>query len=142
MELFTYRGKYKSNKIIGYLGMFICFAWLFFIAYSYHFQMDFFQCQADWGQVCKNPFYTPQSWKNSEFLPSGSYGTPLGPLFYSAFWVPLFVIAFTLFVNHRIYNYDFKFNFSEILKQTPIYKNNQPKLDGEANDKTETGKQN
>jgi hypothetical protein len=106
--------------------MLVCFAYLFFVAWSYNFSLDYYKCDARYdpsvrcpenlmdnecakravelSPYCKNPFYEESSWKNIEYLTAGEYGTKLGPLFNSVNFVifSLFILAFI--INHYVYN--------------------------------------
>lgn len=106
--------KYRVDRWMFQAGMFLVFAWLFFVAHWYHYDMDFYQCgnpdvddymhniqQED----CRNPFYKPgQAWKGQEYLPPGKYGTQLGPMFRSAFYSPFLIFGLVFGLNHLINN--------------------------------------
>lgn len=97
---------YKIDRWIIQACMFLVFGFLFYIAYSNNFHLDYFSCAGPgWGAgECKNPFYKPVTWVNSEYLPIGEYGTKPGLLF-NFIWpitIGIFVIGFLL--NHLIHN--------------------------------------
>lgn len=111
-------GNYKVDKLIIQVCMYLTFIFLFYVAYHYNFQLDYYSCKQPFANSfemnetlfkntatqCKNPFYTPPTWKNEEFLSPGEYGTKPGLLFNSIPYViiGLFIVGFGL--NHLIYN--------------------------------------
>lgn len=107
-------GHYKVDKWIFQGAMWLTFAWLVFVGYSYHWNLNYYQCgynpnneirSYDSNAVCKNPFYKPdRAWECMEHLPPGEYGTRLGPLFYSInyMWFIFFGVAFI--INHFVNN--------------------------------------
>jgi len=105
-------GVYKVDKWIIQACMFLVFAFLFYVAWSSNFNLDFQSCNYDavnnkplmGAESCKNYFYTPTTWKNLEELPPGEYGTKPGPLFKSAWPVTLAILFLGFFINHLIYN--------------------------------------
>lgn len=119
---------YRLDRWLFQAGMFMIFAWLFFIVWSANFQLDYFYCpeNAD-GSIsgsmimlsgyelegavvdgaCRNPFYK-NDWKNQEYLASGEYGTKPGPFFRSAFASPFIVFGFILLINHFWHNRKFE----------------------------------
>jgi hypothetical protein len=92
------------------------FAWLFFVAYHYEFKLNYYSCINPGSEFenslipitqpenCKNPFYKAPTWENQEYLPPGEYGTKLGGVFYSAYYVPIVLFALFLLLNHLLYN--------------------------------------
>ena len=111
---YKYLGLYKFDRLIFQVVMFIIFIHLFYIAYHYNFSLDYFSCQSgeyikNIGYACKNPFYTPSSWVNAEYLPNGEYGTKPGALFYSGYYVGFGLLILAFVLNHIIYNKKFKF---------------------------------
>jgi len=105
-DRYKYFGEYKVDRWIITSCMLLVFGYLFFIAYHYDFKMNYYNCERpEMGkQTCLNPFYKAATWENAEYLPPGEYGTKLGPLFNSAWYVTigLFILGFGL--NHYIYN--------------------------------------
>lgn len=110
---------YKWDKWMGTALMLTIFAWLFFVAHSYNYSLDYYKCGTmdvpDYmhytgGEECKNPFYKPEnSWKGQEYLPPGEYGTQLGPLFHSAYYSPFLIFGIAFFLNHLIHNRHWRF---------------------------------
>lgn len=101
---------YAMDRWIFQLAMFLTFGWLLFVANSYHYDLDYYECgtgSPDYATVepCKNPFYKPATWKNQEFLPPGEYGQKPGPLFNSVTYVPVILFLIGGFLNHLIHNY-------------------------------------
>ena len=112
--------KYVFDRIIFQVAMFLIFGWLLFVANWYHYDLDYYECVHGPGMaeyfpdgshknvfssdMCKNPFYEPESWKNQEFLPPGKYGTQLGPMFESAWIVALLGLVGAFGLNHWIHN--------------------------------------
>jgi len=111
-------GKYKCDRIIFNVAMFTIFIFLFLVAWSYDFNLDYYNCiegadkpmELGAGLECKNPFYEPTTWKNYEYLYEGEYGTKPGALFKSVYYVPLVLLIIALLINHFLYNKKFKFN--------------------------------
>jgi hypothetical protein len=120
---FIRRGKYVLDRWLFQLGMFLVFFWLWFVAHSYNYSMDYYKCEMPAGTAvryvgsdteysisqaegCENPFYNPDiAWKTYQYLPPGEYGTKLdGPLWQSVFYVPLLAIAVFGGLNHIIHN--------------------------------------
>ena len=102
---YKYYGSYKIDRWLIQASMFLIFGWLFFIAYSYNFDMNYFECSnMDVTYSCKNPFYKPTTWINEPYLPIGEYGTKLGPLYNSAKPVTISILILAFFINHLIYN--------------------------------------
>lgn len=117
-----FRGsKYVLDRIIFQMAMVLIMGWLLFVAYWYHFDMDYYKCEHGPGMaefypdgskkdlfssdVCKNPFYKPSlEWKTQQYLPPGEYGTRLGPMFDSAWIVAIVVLAGAVGLNHWIHN--------------------------------------
>lgn len=123
-----FRG-YKFDRLIFQISMAAVFIFLFYVAYSHSFNLDYFHCplladgsldssswlmtrnfeQENTQGYCKNPFYKPQNWKNMEYLPPGDYGTKPGLLFRSMYLVVGLILALGFVVNHLIYNKKFDF---------------------------------
>lgn len=111
---------YTLDRWLTISAMLLTFCWLFFVAYSYNYDLDYYECvhgpgmaefypdgsQRDvWSQdYCRNPFYKPSNWKNEEFLPPGEYGTKLGPLFHSVYYSPILIFGLAFGLNHLIHN--------------------------------------
>jgi len=130
-------GKYKVDRWITQGCMLFIFLYLFFVAYQHDFSMDYLVCSnpileernltnyvtfvfnltssnshkasEDHSMECKNPFYKPISWKNSEYLPPGEYGTK-PKLSFNIAWLVVFIVFVIGFgINHLIYNRGFKY---------------------------------
>ena len=104
---------YVWDKWIGTGLMLMCFAFLFFVAHSYNYNMDFYKCGTETpdyitagpSEQCHNPFYKPgNAWKGQEFLPPGEYGQKPGPLFNSVTYIPIILFAIAGLFNHLIHN--------------------------------------
>ena len=104
---------YVWDKWIGSAFMLICFAYLFFVAHSYNYNLNFYQCGSDLpdyiqtgqDEMCKNPFYNPSlEWRTQEYLPPGEYGTKPGPLFWSIQYIPIILLLISAGANHIIHN--------------------------------------
>ena len=101
---------YKMDRWFFQVAMWMTFVWLFTVAYSLNFNIDYFSCgstetlsfsMTDW---CDNPFYEPASWKNERMLPPGEYGVRPGLLFYSTQFVPIVLFLVAGVLNHLIHN--------------------------------------
>ena len=112
---FKHLGPYKSDRWIWNGAMLLIFVWLWFIAYSSNYNLDYFKCgdgevlfmSAD--QFCKNPFYKEtNSWKCSPTLPYGEYGTKPTKLFKNAGLVSFLILVFAGVLNHFWHNRKFK----------------------------------
>ena len=102
-------GSWRFDRWIFTTGMFLIFAWLFFVAWSYDWELDYFSCGEvseyyDAGVMCVNPFYEPVTWKNSPELIAGEYGVKPGLLFKSVYYVPFIVLGIAIFINYLCYN--------------------------------------
>ena len=104
-------GKYVVDRWMGQGALFLILFWIWFIAQSYNYNLDYFKCgdENPWtggpDQFCKNPFYNPSlSWRIYEYLPVGEYGTKPGPLFNSAWYVIIGILAGAGILNHIINN--------------------------------------
>lgn len=108
-------GRYKSDRWIWNGAFLLIMFWLWFIAHSYHYDLDSFICNPDQGyyegfrgvpgQSCENPFYKPQdAWKCQPELPTGEYGQKLGPLFHTAWMVVLGILLLAGIINHITHN--------------------------------------
>lgn len=105
---------YRIDRWIFQVAMFTIFGYLFFVAHSYNYDLDYYKCGSQdtpeyikqnlAQQDCKNPFYKEPTWKNQEYLPPGEYGTKLGPLFHSAYYSPFLLFGIALLLNHIIHN--------------------------------------
>lgn len=104
---------YRFDRWLFQFGMWFCLFWLLLVAWSYDFSLDFYSCELDpdhavtgeiYGGLCRNPFYTEPTWKNSQYLPPGDYGFKPGLLFYSIFYVPLLVFALIGVLNDYYHN--------------------------------------
>lgn len=125
--------KYKFDKWLFKPFFFFMFAYLFFVAYHYDYKLNYFNCINGPSQLpdnilitnnenkCLNPFYKPITWENEKYLSPGEYGTKLGGVFYSAYYVPLILFALYLLLNHLIYNrgkkiFELDLNIKEVEK--------------------------
>lgn len=123
---FKQKGLYKFDRWIMKAGMIIAFSYLLFVACSYNFDLDYYNCpnysdgsisgptimlkDFDTARVdgkCKNPFYKASDWKNEEYLAPGEYGTKLGYNFKLAPWVVVAIMILALILNHLIHNKNF-----------------------------------
>ena len=107
---------YKFDRWLFKPFLFFMFAYLFFVAYHYDYKLNYFNCITPGSQFentllpitpvteCKNPFYKAPTWENKKYLSPGEYGTKLGGVFYSAYYVPLVLFALFLLLNHLLYN--------------------------------------
>lgn len=107
----TSRGPYRSDRWI-WQGVILCvFLWLWFIAHSYDYNMDYYRCGEN-GRVypgqdrsCENPFYKSGDWWKCEpELPYGEYGKPPGKLFNSAGTVAFLIMVVGGLLNHFWHN--------------------------------------
>jgi len=97
------------DRWIFSLSMVLCFGWLLFVAWSYDFELDYYECieatpYYSSGVNCDNPFYKPITWKNAETLPPGEYGQKPGPLFKSVYYIPAVLLFLASLINYLIYN--------------------------------------
>jgi len=102
-------GLWVFDRWIFTVAMLLIFGWLYFVASSYNFELDYFECGEasefyDAGVKCDNPFYEPVTWKNYEELGAGVYGQKPGPLFKSVFYVPVVMLALAFGANFLIHN--------------------------------------
>lgn len=107
----TSKGPYKSDRWIWQGVILLTFLWLWFIAQSYDYNMDYFRCgegnrmYEGAHQTCENPFYKPgNAWKSMAELPYGEYGHKPGPLFNSAGTVVVGFFILALVLNHFGHN--------------------------------------
>lgn len=107
---------YKVDRFIFNIGFFLILGFLIYVAWSYNFDLDYYNCGGGMyeGNKCLNPFYKPVSWKNLEFLEPGEYGKKPGVLFYSTFVVAFGGLILMLLLNHFLFNR--KFNFKKEFK--------------------------
>jgi hypothetical protein len=103
---YRYLKGYKLDRWIFITFMWLIFAYLFYTAYSYNFDMDYYECNqpAPPYTMCKNPFYEPTTWKNLEWIEPGSYGHKPGKLYEYASGVAILGILLAFVVNHIIWN--------------------------------------
>jgi hypothetical protein len=66
--------------------------------------MNYYKCDTTPGETCKNPFYHASTWENVEYLYSGEYGTKLGFLYNSVWYVVIILFILAFISNHLIYN--------------------------------------
>ena len=101
---------YSFDRWLFQATMWMCFAYLWFVAQSYQYDIDFYQCESGniyytTSEMCHNPFYKPgQAWKGQEYLPPGEYGTKPGKLFWSVQYVPLILFGIAGLLNHFFHN--------------------------------------
>lgn len=101
---------YKLDRWLFQAAMYLIFGWLWFVAFSYNYSLDYYECVSgneyfDSMEVCKNPFYKPENaWKAHEFLPPGEYGTKPGVLFGSVSWMPVLLLGLAALINHFWHN--------------------------------------
>lgn len=107
----TSKGIYRSDRWIWQGSLILIFFWLWFIAHSYHYNLDYFKCgdgerlYEGPHQVCPNPFYNPSlAWKTEPYLPYGEYGQKPGPLFNSAGYVAFGILILAGLLNHIAHN--------------------------------------
>ena len=119
----VFRG-YRFDRLIFNVAMYLIFGYLFFVAYHYDFQMDYFNCpenpeEAEFSTnskfmlgdfvpevkngMCKNPFYK-NTWKNQEYVPPGEYGFKPGPLVNWAWGITLIIMGLAFAINHFVHN--------------------------------------
>jgi hypothetical protein len=102
---------YCFDRWLFQLAMFSVFFYLWFVAQSYNYNLDYFKCESgfqEYGGIdegCKNPFYDSANfWKNVEVLPVGEYGQKPGHLFWSIEYVPILIFGFAFGMNHLFHN--------------------------------------
>ena len=104
---------YVWDKWIGTVYILICFGFLFFVAQSYNYDLDYYKCGSEVpgyitnnpAELCENPFYKPHNaWKSRPFLPPGEYGTKPGPLFHSVTYIPILLFMISGLLNHLLHN--------------------------------------
>lgn len=119
---------YTFDRLIFNVMMFIIFGFLFFVADSHNWELDYYVCpdgNADglhgsramlknfepgrFNGSCVNPFYK-ESWKNSQYLLPGEYGTKPTKLFNSMTWIVMLLFASAFVINHYIHNRGVKFD--------------------------------
>ena len=105
-DRYKYFKGYKSDRLIFIVGMWVIFGFLLFVANSYNFDLNYYECvePATGEEFCPNPFYKEATWQNAELLPVGEYGTKLGPLFKSMPYVVVGIFLLMFLLNHLIYN--------------------------------------
>jgi hypothetical protein len=111
-DRFKFFGAYKIDKWVTTCCMLLCFGFLFYVAYSADFKLDYYSCvepAPGMYQGCKNPFYQPTTWVNIEYLPPGEYGTKPGFLFNNAWIITIIIFILGGIANHFIHNKGFKF---------------------------------
>lgn len=117
-------GPWTFDRWIFTLAMLAIFGWLAFVGYSFNWDLDYYYCETPGGsaqyfvgggapvvrpdQFCTNPFFKPATWKNSEFLLPGEYGTKPGPLFNSIYYIPVVALLLAFFINYIIHNRNLK----------------------------------
>lgn len=123
------KNNYKFDKFIFQIIMYGLFGFMFFIAYSNNFDLDYYNCIEpptrpantatgfNKGYIsntneapvdhCLNRFYEPADWKHQEYLPPGEYG--IKPTFFlkNGVWICLSLFMLGLLLNHLIYNKTF-----------------------------------
>lgn len=105
--------QYKSDRWIWTGAFLLIVFWLWFIAHSYHYDLDYYKCgdgtyhpaQQNQDSWCKNPFYDDSDWwKCMEEVPPGEYGNKPGPLFNTAWMVVLGILVLAGITNHVTHN--------------------------------------
>jgi len=120
---------YKLDRWLFQFGMYAIFFWMFFVAWSSGFDLNYFYCpensdgsisglkimlkdyDLDGAVVngsCRNPFYK-DDWTTQQYLPPGEYGTKPGVLFNSVMWSPFVVFCLLFLFNHYFHNKDYDF---------------------------------
>ena len=103
-------GGYKFDRWLFKSVMFVILAWLLWLAWSFDFELDYFVCEegtVDFGggvALCENPFFHAPSWKNTQFLSPGAYGTDPALWKDKVFWVPILSLGFVFLLNHFLNN--------------------------------------
>ena len=113
MKRFKDFSGYKLDRWVFQIAMIVSLTWLFYIAYSQGFELDYYNCEEgtelyNSEELCENPFFTEANWKNYEYLPKGEYGKKPGLLFRSTFFVPLILFFLAILLNHFWHNEDKK----------------------------------
>lgn len=108
--------KYKINKWIFRVFYVMLLALLATtVFYKYHGRMNYFECNnpgpiftgTDKMEGCKNPFYTPLTWENEEWLPPGTYGIDPRPDIENLTLIAFGGLGMCLVANHWLYNHKF-----------------------------------
>ena len=110
---------YKFDRWLFQIYMLVIFGFLFYVAYSHNFDLDYFEC-GDLTQPyinsnlkCLNPFYEPDdayNWKHQEYVYQGAYGYDARKdinLIWAVIWVGAIGI---LVLNHFTHNDKYKIN--------------------------------
>lgn len=106
----TLKSGYKLDRLIFTVGMYLLFTFFFYLIYnsnvSISSDLNYYSCSAPppGEELCRNPFYKPPTWVNSEYVPPGEYGNKPGLLFNSIKFVTVAVFILMFLINHVIYN--------------------------------------
>lgn len=95
---------YRFDRWIFQGFMFLIFAFLLLLVWLQNFNLDYYYCGAEVGEMCENPFYKPAGWKNEEFLPGGEYGQPPSFFLTYALEISLALLGTSFIVNHLVHN--------------------------------------
>jgi hypothetical protein len=105
---------YRLDRWLFQLMMFATFGFLYYLAASNHFSLDYYSCDPGFGGHCHNPFYKGEDWKCSETLPGGEYGTKPGFLMNNASLIVAALFIITFVINHLVHNNGFDFPKLEV----------------------------
>lgn len=103
LNRFQYFNGYKFDRFIFRTFMYSIFLFLFFVAHSHNYQLDYYMCGDDLG--CINPFYQETTWKNIKYLEPGEYGTRPTTLFKSVYYVSFGLLGLSFVLNHITHNW-------------------------------------
>lgn len=110
---------YIFDRWLFFGMMILVFVGLFLYLYKNNFDLDYFECGGNpFGPsgMCKNPFYSPPSWKNAEYLTPGEYGKKPTLFFNSLPFLIIGLFIFLLILNHNIYN-KHKLKFGDMIEK-------------------------
>lgn len=85
----------------------LVFLFLFYVAYSNNFQLNYFECNVggvNINNTCVNPFYKPVTWENSRYLYPGKYGNDPRRLINLSWIVTFSLLILGFCINHFVYN--------------------------------------
>lgn len=95
---------YRFDRFLFQVILVICLGYLFYLAYSANFQLNYYECYPAKDGLCKNPFYKQITWENSEYLPAGKYGNDPTSILTKARVYPILLIFAGFVLNHFIHN--------------------------------------
>ena len=107
-------GGYRFNRWIFRTYMWIALASIFLVAYLHDFNLNYYECQGPEGTICKNRFYKPLTWENSEYLPPGKYGYDARGLLDQVGIYTFLGFVASMLLNHIIHNK--KYNLRHLKK--------------------------